>query len=137
MFFYTNKAKLIQSKIVPGSSHSLWTAVKIAKNQNNNVIPKSLTLDGRPVEEHDASNAFASHFHDKIETIKSSTEVKDTVYNGKLKLLVVNRFFMSSDDIKECFDSLKSKNCECYDLIPLRIICDAKEQLLPALTELF
>ena len=44
---------------------------------------------------------------------------------------------MSSDNITECFDSLKSKNCEGYDRIPLRIICDAKAQLLPALTGLF
>ena len=115
----------------------MWSAVKIAKNQSNNVIPKSLTLGGQPIEESKASDYFAGYFYDKIKVIKDNTVIKDTVYNGKLKLLVDNRFFMGYNEIKECLDSLKPKNCEGFDRIPLRVICDAKPHLLNPLTELF
>ena len=86
---------------------------------------------------HETFDYFACYFYDKIKVIKDNTVIKDTVYNGKLKLLVDNRFFMGYNEIKECLDSLKPKNCEGFDRIPLRVICDAKPHLLNPLTELF
>jgi hypothetical protein len=44
---------------------------------------------------------------------------------------------MSEADVHACMNSLKLKNCEGFDRIPLRIICDAKEHLLAPLTVLF
>ena len=136
-YFYLSKAKLIQSKILPGNSHSLWSAIKVAKNHSSNSIPKNLTLAGQPVNECEAANAFACYFHDKIVEIKNNTLIDTSVYNGKRKLLVDNRFFMSEADVLACMNSLKLKNCEGFDRIPLRIICDAKEHLLAPLTILF
>ena len=130
-FFYTSKSKFIQSKIIPGNSHSLWKAVKIAKNQSNNLIPKNLILNGVPVPENQHADAFAKFFHKKVCNIKNEIALNDNVYNGNHKLLVDNRFFMNSGDILSCIKTLKPKNCEGFDRIPMRIICDAKDYLLP------
>jgi hypothetical protein len=44
---------------------------------------------------------------------------------------------MNCEDILSCIKTLKPKNCEGFDRIPMRIICDAKDYLLPPITELF
>ena len=136
-FYYKSKAQFIQSKIIPGNSHSLWTAVKIAKNESNNAIPKNLTRNGQTVIECEAANVFAGYFYDKVGEIKSNTMINNYVYNGMNKLLVVDRFFMTENDIIECIDSLKPKNCEGFDRIPVRILYDARKSLLPSLIILF
>ena len=59
------------------------------------------------------------------------------MYNGKNKLIVGDRFFVNQNDIKECLLSLKSKKCEGFDRIPVCVLVDAEELLLPPLTTLF
>ena len=44
---------------------------------------------------------------------------------------------MNQNDVKECILSLKSKKCEGFDRIPVCILVDAEELLLPPLTTLF
>ena len=44
---------------------------------------------------------------------------------------------MTPSDILECFNTVKTKNCEAYDRIPIRILCDAKKYLIKPLSELF
>ena len=51
------------------------------------------------------------------------------MYNGHNKLLVDDRFFMSSEDVEECMATLKPKNSEGYDRIPVRILYDARKIL--------
>ena len=57
----------------------------------------------------DTADSFASYFNEKVETHSRNTTVKDTVYNGKCKLIVQNRNFMKSDDVKNCLSDLSSK----------------------------
>ena len=56
----------------------------------------------------------------------------DGVYKGKCKLVVQNRNFMTNDDVKICMSELKNKKCEGFDRIPVCMIYDARELLLPS-----
>jgi hypothetical protein len=47
------------------------------------------------------ANGFADHFHEKIKSVKHNLKLKNDVYNGMKKLLVVERFFMNDSDISE------------------------------------
>ena len=38
----------------------------------------------------DIADSFAKYFYEKVETHSKNTTVKDTVYNGKCKLVVQN-----------------------------------------------
>ena len=136
-FFHSNKSNKIRKKIVPGDNTSLWSAVKMAKNLPVNSIPNKCFYNNQPVNEHDLPNCFANFFRDKVQSIKDTLHVSENVYNGKNKLIVCDRFFMNENDIKECVMSLKRKNCEGFDRIPVSIIIDAIDILLPPLTTLF
>ena len=59
------------------------------------------------------------------------------VYNGKCKLIVQNRNFMTLNDVKICLDELSNKKCEGFDRIPVCMIYDAREKLLPPMATLF
>ena len=136
-FFTQNKRNFICSKIKTGDSKSLWHAVKAAKDIPVINMPKSMTLNDLQIPERDLPNTFADFFKNKITRLVESAQINSTVYNGKNKLLVINRPFMESNDIKECMLTLKQKNCEGFDRIPLRIITDAQDLLLPTFTNLF
>jgi hypothetical protein len=51
------------------------------------------------------ADTFAYYFYEKIETIKQNTILNDNVYNGKNKLIVVDRFFMKESDVLHCLNS--------------------------------
>ena len=135
--FYHHKNNLIKNKIAYGNSEGLWKAVKLAKNQCLNDIPKNLTLNGVPVIESNIANTFAIFFSDKVQSIKDSLAINRNVYNGKCKLIVDNRFFMSSDDVKLAMQSLKPKNSEGYDRIPVKMLYNACDILNAPLSTLF
>jgi hypothetical protein len=66
----------------------------------------------------DVAESFSGFFHDKIKTVSSSLNIHDGVYNRRMKLLVVDRFFMKEMDIVVSLKLLKPKKCEGYDQIP-------------------
>ena len=136
-FFLTTKRNKVRNNIVPGDNKSLWSAVKLAKNVPTDSIPKNLFCNNISVNENDQANCFANYFFEKVNSIKNSLVVNDQVYNGKNKLIVGDRFFMNQNDVKECLLSLKSKKCEGFDRIPVCVLVDAEELLLPPLTTLF
>ena len=61
----------------------------------------------------------------------------DDVYNGKCKLIVQNRNFMTLEDVNECMSTLINKKCEGYDRIPVCVFLHAKNALLYPLAALF
>ena len=65
-------------------------------------MPKSMTLNDLQIPEIDLPNTFAKNFKSKITRLVESAKISSTVYNGKNKLLVIDRRFMESCDIKEC-----------------------------------
>ena len=83
------------------------------------------------------SYCFATFFVKKGSDIVSTTTVDQNVYNGKRKVCVQCKMFMTSDHINECVKNIKIKNTEGFDRIPQRILVEGREQLLEPLTQLF
>ena len=111
----SNKVK----QAAKGSSFNLWKAVKVAKNLSKDSIPSCLSLGGLNIPLGCHAQAFAGHFHSKVETNSKKVKIDENVYNGKCQLLVLNRDFMKSDDVKKCLNELSSKKCEGFDRIPV------------------
>ena len=59
------------------------------------------------------------------------------VYNGKCKLIVQSRNFMTENDVKLCLSELKNKKCEGFDRIPACTLLDARVPLLPPMVDMF
>ena len=59
------------------------------------------------------------------------------VYNGKCKLIVQNRNFMTENDVGICLGELKNKKCEGFNRIPVCMLLDAKVKILPPMANLF
>ena len=84
------------------------------------------------------AGTFAKHFYDKIKSNVSKTRVNAAgVYNGKCKIIVQNRNFMTVTDVNACLNELNNKKCEGFDRIPVCMLYDARVRLLPPLTVLF
>ena len=109
-FFLTSKCNKIRKNIVPGDNKSLWSAVKMAKNAPNDLIPKNLYLNNIIIDGNLQANVFANFFLEKVQSIKNSLTISNEVYNGKNKLIVYDRFFINQENVKECILSLKPKN---------------------------
>ena len=124
-------------KAALGANGNLWKAVKMAKNLNVDSLPKNLTLGGKPVAGTDIANSFAGYFNHKVISNVEKTKVNPNVYNGKCKIIVQNRNFMTKNDVYECMETLVNKKCEGFDRIPLCCISDAKNVLLTPFSVLF
>ena len=94
-------------------------------------------MGGVPVATREIANAFGKFFSTKVNTLLANSKIEPGVYNGKNKLIVQNRNFMTKTDIRECIYSIKSKRCEGYDRIPVTAICDARDVLLEPHSVLF
>ena len=93
-----------------GGSASLWKAVKLAKNLNTENIPENLTLNDIPVAPGTSAECFARYFKKKIRSTSTECKLDDGVYNGKCKLIVGCRNFMTKKDDEICMSQLGSKN---------------------------
>ena len=101
-------------------------------------ITDNLTLGGIPVARGLAAQSFGRHFCDKIRcNIKKAKVDINGIYNGKNKLIVLPRNFMSIKDVEKCMSDLNSKTCEGFDRIPVCAIYDARATLLSPMTALF
>ena len=86
----------------------------------------------------DMAGSFARYFANKIQTNVSRARVNvGGVYNGKCKLIVQNRNFMTENDVKICLGELKNKKCEGFDRIPVCMLLDASVKILPPMANLF
>ena len=132
-----DKIQNVRRGIIPGNSKSLWHAVKKSKDINLTNLPDTLTLNGQKINEIDLPDAFAEFFSKKVKTIVNDCVVDDSVYNGSKKLDANSINFMTSENVSAAIKSLKAKNCEGFDRIPVRIITDGITELTPILTHLF
>ena len=120
----------------PGGN--LWKAVRASRDLNVGGIPTNLTIGGIHVPPKDIAGAFATHFHDKIKLNVTKAKVNlDVLYNGKNKLIVQNRNFMSESDVKECIVDLPNKKCEGFDRLPVCMLRDSCDLILKPFTSLF
>ena len=131
------KIAKVRRGIVPGNSKSLWDAVKRSKDINSNNLPDTLTLDGNKVNKNDLPDVFAKFFVDKVNAIVDDCVVSDSVYNGTRKLHSNPENFMTPENVFKSIKSLKSKNCEGFDRIPVRILTDGINEITPVLSHIF
>ena len=82
-------------------------------------------------------SAFASHFTNKVETLGASLKISEEVYNGTKIIQSENYNFMTKEWVATCLKELKTKNCEGFDRIPIRILKDGAEALSGPLSVLF
>ena len=131
------KTKNVRKGIIPGNSKSLWNAVKKAKDLNFNSIPENMTLNSNNIPIHELPDSFADFFVNKVKTITNECKIDNFVYNGTRKLNVNPNNFMSPENVIAAVKSLKIKNCEGFDRIPVRILIDGINELAPVLCHLF
>ena len=137
-YFISSKKSCVQRVAVgAGNGGDIWKAIKIAKNVNMATMPENLTLGGLPIATHEISNAFASYFAHKVTTHAQNSIVKPGVYNGKNKIIVQNRNFMTKTDVREVIFEIKSKKCEGFDRVPVCTISDARDILVDPMSDLF
>ena len=67
--------------IVPGSTNSLWNAVKAAKNVNVTSLPKFLYEDNIKINEKSVPDRFAAFFDDKIRKILNIIGLQQNAYD--------------------------------------------------------
>ena len=67
--FFQEKRKKVRRGILPGNSKSLWTAVRIAKDQNIESLPKTLYSNGIEIPKDNVAEAFAGFFDAKVKDI--------------------------------------------------------------------
>ena len=68
-------------------------------------------MGGLPIAVGRSADSFAEHFHEKVKLNVAKTKVVvNNVYNGKCKLIVQNRNFMTEKDVTECLNDLPIKN---------------------------
>ena len=113
------KRKDVRKKIIPGNSKTLWDAAKIAMDKENIEIPDTVHYGQETYRGEDIPEAFAQYFKAKVNDITESTTIDDTVFNGTEQIQVHNEFFMDEIKIREIISTLKIKNCEGIDRIPL------------------
>ena len=131
------KVAKVRRGIIPGNSKTLWNAVKKSKDLNVNNLPDNLTLDGITVSQTDLPDIFAEFFSNKVGVIVNECVVSDTVYNGVRKINSNVENFMNPENVYAAIKSLKNKNCEGFDRIPVRILADGINEITPVLAHLF
>ena len=135
--FNSKKTCSVRRKIIPGNSKSLWDAVKLAKDVNNPKIPNHMLSNNIEIPKKDLPEAFADMFIRKVKSIVDEQAISETVYNGKRKINCTETNFMTEQNILKAVKSMKIKNCEGHDGIPLRILIDGINILIAPLTVLF
>ena len=132
-----NKTTIVRRGILPGNSKSLWTAVKKAKGLNIAQLPETLTFNSIVIQNENLPDTFADFFSNKVKNIVNECNIDENVYNGTRKIDATNENFMTPSNIVKAIKSLKIKNCEGFDRIPVRILCDGINELTPVLSHLF
>ena len=70
---------------MPGNSKTLWSAVNIAKNNGQNVIPENMCQNNIPVR--NISESFAEFFDKKVSNIVNQTVISANVCSGRQKFM--------------------------------------------------
>ena len=73
---------LLNNKIIPGNSKTLWDATKIAMDKEIVDIPSTVHLGQATSNGEDIPEAFAQYFKDKVQNISNSTTIDEEVFNG-------------------------------------------------------
>ena len=136
-YHYEERRQKIRRKIKPGNTKSLWDAVKLAKDIEPTHLPTEMSKDGIIYNRKEMPSAFANHFISKVESLKTDLKISEAVHNGTKIIQSENSNFMTETEVSTCLKELKTKNCEGFDRIPLRILKEGAPILSRPLSVLF
>ena len=97
---------------------------------------KYLYLNNQKFRDTEIPDAFACFFKSKVDNITRECQINDEVYNGTRLMNTGDENFMSETNVMRCRTSLKIKNCEGVDRIPLRVLNDGARILCRPITAL-
>ena len=135
--YYRERRENVRRKIIPGNTKSLWDAIKIARDIEPTFLPEEVYKNDVKYARNEMPAAFCEHFAEKIRSLESELKINKNVYNGCKLIEAEERNFMTKEAVAECLKELKTKNCEGFDRIPLRILKDGAEILCKPLSVLF
>ena len=116
---FDEQKQQIRRKIKPGNSKTLWESVKIATDQELFTIPEQMLLNNDTIKKEDIPESFEKFFQDKVNNLAQTCNVDPNVYNGERILNSNNENFMTEINIMQILTTLKIKNCEGFDRIPM------------------
>ena len=76
---YNERKKEIRKSIKPATSKSLWSSVKIAKDEDRNEIPDEEFMGNEIYRGAEVAEAFANFFIHKVSDITSTCQVDDNL----------------------------------------------------------
>ena len=91
--YKSTKRKRVRKEIIPGNWRSLWRAVNIAKDLNQEDLPMQMNEDGIPITDNDLPDRFADYFEEKVMNLASNVAINPTV-------LIINRMTCINRSIK-------------------------------------
>ena len=87
------------NKVLQRKKITFWKAVYEAKDNSSEEIPRRLYDNGVEIDENDQSEFFVVFFEDKINNLINNAHVNPNVYNGRMKINVMNKNFMTEDKV--------------------------------------
>ena len=111
--------------------------MKIAKDVEPTTLPQTLTENTKSYNRSEASSAFANYFKLKVKKLEEELVIAPEVWNGEKILNSAEINFMTPNKVVECLKETKTKNCEGYDRLPLRVLKDGAPVLAEPLSSLF
>ena len=100
-------------------------------------MPQKMFKNNVSIGEENLPDEFAEFFKSKVQNIIREQTVNNNVFNGTQNVFSTEFDFMKESDVLKAMNTLKIKNCEGHDRIPLRILADGKQFLLKPLANLF
>ena len=100
-------------------------------------IPDTVHYGEHVYRDENIPEAFAQYFKTKVHDIAESTKIDESIFNGTRQINSNNEFFMTEIKVREVLSTLKIKNCEGADRLPLRILNEGAEILNKPLSRLF
>ena len=100
-------------------------------------LPNKLTFNSLPIDPHNLPDTFAEFFSNKVTNITRNCLIDDNAHNGSKKINCNINNFITGANIVTAIKSLKSKNCESFDRIPVKYLIDGISVITLILTHLF
>ena len=96
-------------------------------------MPQKMFKNNVHINDENLPDEFAEFFKLKVQNIVTEQTINNSVFNGTQKINSIEVDFMKESDVFKAMQTLKIKNCEGHDRIPLRILADGKQFLLKPL----
>lgn len=132
------KRKKLRTNIKKGDQSSFWDAIKIAEdNYGQDDTPEFLHLGNIEANSNEAkASLFAKFFEEKILTLKKTCKDEDT-HDGERLLYSEMENPFTPEKVTKAFLESKRKRSFGHDRIPMLVLLDAREIIIPTVCSIF